>query len=346
VSARNDGTGGRHPVQPTEQNHQRVEDETLLATHSAGNYNGQLSEEEVAAVISNYKPHLPTPQWLKIAEFVRACVTDMHVVGTASYVRNHLKLTTRLTLWATATASLELDRDEIFDQSTITRHVQILRDANPRNAHRRTLAILIAMSESLIGTQRKEFRPRHYKPKLGDPYPASDLPSILSWATGQGAVQQKRAADALIGFCLGAGVRNREMAAARVRDVVVDTSGVSINVAGPFARTVPVHAFLADYARAAVRGVDEDDYLILPGITNRSMLDLVHYARRNGAEPPSARRLRGAWLVRALDLLPPRSAAHFGGLGPFGSAAPYMDYLTAIDVEASTSVLRGSEDRW
>ncbi|WP_411700977.1 hypothetical protein [Conyzicola sp.] len=342
MSAETGGTDARS----LEPNHRLTAEGTPLGARTGGYYNDQLSEGEVAALIANYKPHLPTTQWLKIADFVRACVTDVKVVGTGDHVRDHMKITSRLTLWATATASLELDRKEIFDPSTISRFVQLVRDASPQNPHKRTLSLLIAMSESLIGTKRTEFRPRVYGRTPADLYSSSDLGWILGWAAGQGAVQRKRAADALIGFCLGAGARNTEMAAARVRDVIVDTSGVSVSIGGPFARTVPVHAFLADYARAAVRGVDGDDYLILPGIANRSMLDLVHYARRNGAEAPMPRRLRGMWLVRTLDLLPPRSAAHFGGMAPLGSAAPYMEYLAAIDVEASTTILRGSEDRW
>jgi hypothetical protein len=318
---------------------------TPSATKLDGDYNDHLSEE-VASVIANYKPHLPTPRWLKVAGFVRACVTDVKIIGNASHVRDHMRMTTQLTLWATETASLELDREEIFDPSTITRFIQIMRAASQRNSHKRVFSLLIAMSEALIGTRRTEFPPRSYGRTPGDPYSSSDLTWILSWAATQSSTQQRRAADALIGFCLGAGVRNTEMAKALVRDVHVDASGVFINVTGPFARTVPVHAFLADYARSAVRGVDEGDYLILPGIANRKTLDLVHYARHNGAEPPQARRLRGTWLVRALDVLPLRSAAHFGGLGPLGSAAPYMEYLTAIDVETSTAALRGSEDRW
>jgi integrase len=318
---------------------------SLLATSAAGHYDGQHSEE-VATVIANYTPQMVVAHWLAIADFTRSAVTDLGLSGDATYVRHYLKLTARLALWATRTASLDLDRKEIFHPSTIERFILTKHPDANSGSGRHATSILISMSATLTGTERAEFRPRKFERRLADPYSDSDHAWIISWAEGQSSTQQRQAANALVGFCLGAGLRNNEMAAARVEDVVDDAAGLSIAVRGQFARTVPVHAYWEDHARAALRGADADAYLILPGISKRTMLDLVHYARGRSSDSPSARRLRGAWLVRALNLLPPRAAAHFGGLGPLGAAEPFMHFLDDIDFEAAITTLRGTGECW
>jgi integrase len=317
-----------------------------LADEVGGNYNGQHSRE-VADLLANYTPRMPAAQWLAIADFTRACVSDMAVAKSARYARAHLSPTAHLVHWATQTASLDFDREEIFHPSTIARFVETQRSNREGNTKQTLTKTLLRMSRTLTGSKPEDFRrPTLRLPTLA-PHDDSDFARLASWAEGQTNPDRRRIADAMLAFTLGAGLKPAELGAARREDVTFDDSGISITVHEITPRTVPVHALWADRAQSAFDRSEPGEYLVMPARPRTSRhIDFARYSRRVGEVVPNGTDLRATWVVRAVDLLHPRAAAHFAGIKHSGGLQPYFPHTRRIDFENSTALLRGTGDRW
>ena len=311
-----------------------------------GNYNGQLSEE-VAMTIANYSPRMVSAHWQPIAEFTRACVSEVFVTDSTQYAREYMKSTARFVLWATQTASLDLDREEIFHPSAIDRYLELGRRINTAKFQMHLAAMLRKMSAAFTGTGRADFRPVESLRHPTVPYLPSEFAGLASWVDGQAQPGRRRNTSAVIGFCLGAGLRMKELSEARVEDVQDGPDGLAISVGGSFARAVPVHALWERHARSALAHAEPGEYIVKPtAVRGGHPIDVLQYSRVPGREVPTVVRLRSTWIVRALDLLPARAVQHYAGLGPVGAAEQFLQHTNGIDVDASLSFLRGSGDRW
>jgi integrase len=310
----------------TEVTDRRLAKENPLGSERSGNYNDRLSEE-VTVLIANYKPQIPAAHWVPIAEFTRACVSEVFTTNSTQYAREFMTCTARFVIWSTRVASLDLDREEIFHPSTVDRYMELLRRDNTSKLLRHVASILRQMSAAFTGTARDDFRPVEYQRRSVLPYPPSEFPRLASWVDGQAQPGRRRNTSAIIGFCQGAGLRARELTDARVEDVIVGRAGLSIAVGGQFAREVPVHALWEDYARAALAHAEPGEYIVSPtAVRGGHPIDAVKYSRVAGREVPSVLRLRATWIVRALDLLPARAVQHFAGLGPLGAVDMFLGH--------------------
>jgi len=298
-------------------------------------------------MLANYTPRMPAAQWLAIADFTRACVADMVVSKSARYARAYLSPTAHLVLWATQTASLDFDREEIFHPTTIARFVETQRSHHGSNTSKTLTETLSRMSRTLTGSKPHEFRRRTLRRPTLTLYGNSDFARLASWADGQANLERRRIADAMLGFMLGAGLKPAELGAARHEDVTFDDSGVSITVREITPRTVPVHALWADRATSAYDRSAPGEYLVMPdkARTTRN-IDFARYSRRVGEDVPNGTDLRATWVVRAIDLLHPRATVHFAGIKDSGSLRPHLQYTRDIDFEASMAILRGTGERW
>ena len=297
-------------------------------------------------MIAGYTPLLPTGSWNEVAQFTRESVRDM-AVDSPGNARAYLTNVARLSLWARRTAGLDLVREEIFDPSTISRYLESVRGTLSPATHQRITALLIRMSGALNDTAPESFRYRRRVKRKAGLYVPSEFATMSSWAATQHTPDQRRDANAIVGFGLGAGLRTNELSAARVEDVKVESAGVTITVRGAHPRTVPVHALWEDEATAAVLGARVGEYLLLPGaVRNSHTLNLSQFSRRRGEDVPTMERLRATWVVRTMELLPVRAAAHFAGLASLGAFTPYIVHTADIEFDRATAKLRGSGDRW
>jgi integrase len=299
------------------------------------------------AVIQSYTPQMVSAHWQPIAEFTRACVSELVVTNSTQYAREYMKNAARFVLWATRTASLDLDREEIFHPSAIDRYLELGQRVNTAKYQMHLAAMLRKMSAAFTGTDRGDFRPVEAPRHPTVPYLPSEFPRLASWVDGQAQPGRRRNTSAVIGFCLGAGLRMKELSEARVEDVEDGPDGLSVSVGGSFARTVPVHALWERHARSALAHAEPGEYIVKPTAARGGHpIDVLQYSRVPGREVPTAIRLRSTWIVRALDLLPARAVQHFAGLGPVGAAEQFLPHTHDVDVDASLSLLRGSGDRW
>jgi integrase len=298
-------------------------------------------------VIAHYTPQMPTGQWMAIADFTRECVKEIMVSSSSSYARQYMKSTARLVLWATQVASLDLDREEIFHRSSIDRYLETVQRTNSPKAQRNLATMLRKMGVTFTSAVPGDFKVSGSYRRAVRPYPLSEFAGLASWVGGQAHPGRRRNASAIVGFCMGAGLRMTELSLARAEDVTVDDSGMAITVGGRFARQVPVHALWEDFARTAFSYVSAGEYLVKPtAVRGTRPIDTLQYTRVAGHETPTVVRLRATWIVRSLDLLPVRSVQHFAGLGPLGAAESFICHAGDIDFEDSIALLRGTRDRW
>ncbi len=124
------------------------------------------------------------------------------------------------------------------------------------------------------------------------PYDAADVAALWSRARHQSSEQRVTNATVLLAATLGAGLRPRELALVRDRDVVRDRERALIEVRGAHPRTVPVRP---PYAGPLVKfAKDRRGYLFRPRAKVRDTKNLVgEIAATIARDPDEVRTLSG-----------------------------------------------------
>lgn len=174
----------------------------------------------------------------------------------------------------------------------------------------------------------------HYRP--------THLVEFYNSAEVRSTPARRANAHVLLGLGAGAGLRAEEIARTRVRDISSDIAGLTVNVTGKHARSVPVRMEWVHSLQVGIDGALPDDWAFsgyrLPEYPAR----IIHqFGIDDPAEPtPTATRLRATWITSLLNARIPinvvlqlASLATATSLNPFVRAmddAEPMDFLHLI----------------
>jgi hypothetical protein len=276
------------------------------------------------------------PRWARVEDFVRQCVAETGASSDSSEFRAQMVWTTRLVRWATGTASLALDRAEIFDPKTIAAFLQNSAYARDVEVVRAWKAMSAALKPAAVASLSFPGH-GHDQPS---PLTAADFTRLEEWADTAADPGRRRDADAMLVFCLGAGLTGRELFAARARDLASADSGTFIFVPGARPRTVPVHARWEDRLRRRFRDTSLGSFLIAPTRSPTARFADVARCVVDGCEEvPASAWLRAQWRTRTERLLDADAAAYFAG-------DRLADDSSVINLRGCATLLRGNGLSW
>lgn len=147
----------------------------------------------------------------------------------------------------------------------------------------------------LSDEERPKLAPRFAGSVAGAPYSAVERAELYSIARSQRFAWRVRSALCLISLSMGAGLRTKEIVAARRGDLVVSPAGVNVRVGGSLSRVIPVSGEPAAVLAGLSRG-EPTAYLFHPGEADRSYHNFVNNFCHNLVADPSAPKLSVARL--------------------------------------------------
>lgn len=261
---------------------------------------------DVVDLLHRYRPRKATrPEVMAVCADVMLQLTFPSIELAAKV----LTLLAAFGQWAWI-VGIELDPESLFDPHTIRRWVQ--EDGREWRQYRRWTAArrMVGVGNTLNAT--------NHDIKLessateADPYAAADIPWIFSWAAMQGTPRHRIAANAIVAFCGGAGLTNREVSELQVGDVQSEGGTVTIRLPGE--RVVPVDPRWAGLAHLVLEAVDHGEgFLLSPNwLKNRSQMIRPRYGE--GTRWPRPHRLRNTWIVGMLHRLPLPTVMHLSGV--------------------------------
>ena len=250
---------------------------------------------------SPYVPIHALPYWSELGPFVRACVSQCHLVDRSESAL--FAATTPLVLWAWQSRGMVLEVPVIFASSTIEQFVHLgMSDYLPGS--RATIrSTLWRMRETLNpGEAVRRTRPIS-RSAATIPYSPAEVAALYGWAVTQATQRRRIDATVLLALGLGAGLATREILAVTGHDLRLEDGAASVAVRTGRTRLVPLrHEWVASLTRLDIP-TGSDAWLFRPGRHHASdgqVTDFLMRARTSLDVRPA--RMRATWLRTHLDL--------------------------------------------
>jgi integrase len=279
-------------------------------------------------------------RWADVREFAVGCALATGAPNP-KWAIDLLAVLSRYLIWARFTAAVPLDRQAIFKAHLIDRFVLTRMDRSLK--HRQHCEKMLRYVAEAVG---EPIAPRVLNVKITDarPYLKDEIPHLASWAQHQINPRTRQDAYSLLGFCGGAGLRGRELAALRRSEVEVTDHAIFVTVGGPTPRRIAVRPKWEGYVRRAIEGVEPDSYVVLPHAKADTRLHrLANFGRRAQGEAPRAARLRVTWVVHYLDILPLGSLLKAAGYTSPASLRRYVGIARSLEDDELFTLLRDGE---
>jgi integrase len=252
---------------------------------------------------SPYEPTIDTAVWLAVRDFVTAAVGE--AAGKTPYREATLNVAAgRLAAWCWQSAGLPLERGVVFQRDTIARFIAVGCSDWKAAARGNLRSQLLRMSEVLLGRTASLRKLGALPPSdPASPYSKPELVQLRNWASSQSTQFRRTNAAVLLALGAGAGLSAAEIGELRVGDIRAGDEGVSVEVGGERARTVPVRrtweGALVDRARSS----PPDSYAFRENHTANYPNLISSFVVRSGAMRvrPTSQRLRATWIVHHLD---------------------------------------------
>ena len=177
------------------------------------------------------------------------------------------------------------------------------------------------------------------------PYSSDEIAALWSFASALSTSGQRRNAQALVSFCVGAGLKAEEVNTVIGTDVSRGTDGVFVQLPERSgSRLVPVRAAWEDevWAIAELVGLRPVFRPDRAAVNRKDISRFVEHLPRTDAPRLVVARLRVTWIVNQLEAgvrLDVIAAAAGVGATQIAGYAPYM---TTTDEATRTAALRGS----
>jgi integrase len=187
-----------------------------------------------------YEPTVDTAVWLAVRDFVTAAVADTK--GRTPYREATLNVAAgRLAAWCWQSAGLPLERGLVFQRDTIARFIAVGCSEWKPAARGNLRSQLLRMSEVLLGRTASLRKLGALPPSdPANPYSNTELVQLRNWASSQSTQFRRTNAAVLLALGAGAGLSAAEIGELRVGDIRAGDEGVTVEVGGERARTVPV----------------------------------------------------------------------------------------------------------
>jgi integrase len=294
--------------------------------------------DEVMTSINRYTPQIPTQYWAYLGDFVRAEVAAASP-DTVWRAKRLMMLTTQLSLWVWQTSGNDLTRENVFDPHTIDRYFH--QSAYSPAFRARGAAILLAMTQQLNGGPRQKTKLIWRKIET-QCYEPTDFGWMRSWAARQAKPEWRKAAHAMLGYCLGAGLSVNELVNLRACDVEIDGDYLLVHIRGPRPRTIPVDEAWTSAARSGLGDTPENELILMPKWKKSRRDVLVKLVQSSSGESPTAQRCRSTYIADKLLRGTPASALQAAGVTNFASLDTYRRFLQPVSLDDLKALSRGA----
>ena len=298
---------------------------------------------EVAVWLDAYTPRcVPPDLWrTTLRPFVLPAMRQLVPIGPAIAARQCRALA-RLAAWC-VDQGIDLDVEQVLDPDTVERFVAVgLRGAGSSGTYRSDLR---RMGRVLTTSAPWEPRPAALNRRhVAVPYSARELAALRRNARRQSTATRRRAARALLGLGLGAGLDGRWSTRVSGADVREVGGAVVVHVGAPAPRVVPVRAEFEEELRTLANAAGEE--LLVGGTSvarNRASQLATQFERSHATPRLSAARLRATWLVHHLTVgtrLPELASA--AGLVGITVLSDLLAHVPAMSRAEACAVLRGA----
>jgi integrase len=290
--------------------------------------------------MDKYRPQLAPARWAPIRNFILELVTELHP-PTPKYATDVCSFLARHVDWALTTAGLTLDREDMFHPALMHR------SATETYTSPKTRQLMEARLLKIAEAIGEGGRVHRLKVNVNDiqPYDRTGLTHVSSWVASQADPTKRRYGYAMLGFCMGAGLRVAELADLRAGDVTLTSNGYVVTVQGDYARSLPVHPDWMTSVDKALEDVQDDEYVIDGETFERRRHVVSHFGRRRmgsgaGRVFIGAERLRVTWVIQMLDALPLATLVHVAGYKNPSSLVRYMGHSTVMPEDELFAAMR------
>ncbi|KQO97506.1 hypothetical protein ASF30_13830 [Leifsonia sp. Leaf264] len=241
-----------------------------------------------------------------------------------------LNATAQYVAWAWETAGWPLD-ETIFDSHNIERFLRtemLRKDNYYRNRVRVELnRYVVAYGGQPVPMPSFSRQAEHLRP-----YSAVELRTFRTAALGIPTPKGRRRSLTILALAAGAGLYGREIADARVGDILDDGTIIRVHVAGNSPRLVPVRAEWVKTLRDLASNQDPADRVIGTAGNEADRARTRGLAKYETARTPSPQRLRTTWLAALLNDGVPLNVAHqLSGIRHLESFARYIGAMAPVD---------------
>jgi len=300
--------------------------------------------KEARLAMYNYSPDIDPVIWNDISAFVNdvVSVTAPHSAYSAERM---MTTTTSFVEW-TSIGGLPLDAKLLFRRKTIEAFTQqmakkkSLSHGTLRNYRSMLLRISEVLNPELNPSPMKALNDRSSVP----PYAEKEKELLQFWAHSQRTDALGQKARAMLSLAAGAGLRTREIAQLRKKDVLRDGEGILLTVTDHTGtRLIPMLARWEPMLGRVVEEVESDEAWVFGSASrglSKNMLSKFA-ADSEGAIRPRVDRLRATWLVDHLQARTNMRALMIAaGISKFENLTRYLQYIPELDSREYRSHLR------
>ena len=285
--------------------------------------------DEVMNAISDYAPMIPRGYWDIIGDFVRSEVAAS-APAKVWRARRLMALTTQLCLWTWQTTGSELTRPTVFNRSNIDRFVNDHPYVPEYKARAATL--LLGLTQELTHAPRI-YTSHPWRTNSSGVYTREDYGWMRSWAARHTSPEWGRAAHALLGFCLGAGLSVDELVNLKGQDIRDDGAVMFVTLPKPHERVIPIDEEWVTAARIALGDTLDDQLLVMPTWRKSRRDVLTALGNRSTGQRPTAQRCRNTYVVDKLNRGSAAVAWQATGIKSFSSLERYRPFIKAADLD-------------
>ena len=315
--------------------------------HTVDTYH-QFVGDLVARAIAEYRPDMPAEDWAVVGPFVRDAVTDCDT-KTPYAAKDLMAAASRHAWWCWRAAGLALDRGVVYRREVIGEYIaRGCSQMSPASAGNRR-SQLLRMSEILLPSANQVAQLPALPPsKALEPYSASELTALRSWASGLNTQYRREQAHLLLALGLGAGLSNAEILAVQAQHVHVDEDGVLIHVEGRRPRTVPVLALweraLIDYGTLCT--LNSRQFIFRPRRQSQDSNTIGNFVDRTrpGVVKATSQRMRVTWIVTHLIAGSPLTALiQAAGVESLEALTRYLQFVPGKELTEVRSQFRSAK---
>lgn len=298
----------------------------------------------VAGWLMEYTPRkIKAHRWAEMRPFVIASIAGLDIT-TTERAKDLVSAVAYLCDYC-LDLGYPLEPEVVFTVATIDQFLHERTDWSPRSRATRRSALYLVTENTLGPLALPERGKAIARQSLLPPYSQREIVSFRACADGQNTESRRLGYHGVLALGLGAGLSAPEMAGLRAKDVQFGSKGVSLQVSGRRARTVPLLANWEGSLRAVLDVRGEDAYVIAPRRQRSTKNTISHFLTKLhlcGLDRPNTHRLRTTWVVHHLTAgVPTAALLKAAGLRTPGALNPYLQFVDRIDEGDLGQFLRG-----
>jgi hypothetical protein len=296
-----------------------------------------------------YRPVNVLPaDWNRVKDFCRQAVLTYGPVN-AKVAGEMLSTVTLFVLWATREEYAPLDYEGIFHPALMGRYLRSRVSNKNSSAYKSLHSRLFRIASAVADVDHNRKKRGRFAVPVHE-YTAGELADLESWAATQKTDIRRRRAYTVLALMGGAGLWTKEALGVTGADILGDSNGYSIRIAGRNPRVVPVLSDFSGYLERVIGHYRDDEFVLFHGGTPESRAVSLRALYRGAHPSPNPQWFRDTWMLRQLRALPASIVMQAAGMPDVttlrrylpNASMPYEEWETALRNPAAYADSPGS----